>query len=267
MSGQPNTQGRTLKQMLESVSEQIASVAPPHIKPERVIRMALLAAHKNPAILKCSQESVIFSVIQIASWGLEIGRTAHLVPFGAACTPLIDVKGIAQAIIQSGEVMSIDARVAREGEHFRVLYGTRPDIEHEPIIGNTGDITAFYAVFTLPDGSKKFEVMSKAEVDKVRGSSRSGSSGPWVTWYDEMGKKTVVKRGAKLIPMTERVQDLIEADNAEYVEPAAAAPAQPAQRGKSRTLAALSAPQPNPLDALVSQPDGIPVGREPGEEG
>lgn len=262
-------QPRTLKQSLEAVREQIAAVCPPHIKPERVIRMALLAAHKNADILKCSQDSVLFSVIQIASWGLEIGRTAHLVPFGTTCTPLIAVSGIAQAIIQSGEVMSIDARVAREGEHFRVLYGTKPDIEHEPIIGNTGEIVAFYAVFTLPDGSKKFEVMSKAEVDKVRASSRSGANGPWKTWYDEMGKKTVVKRGAKLIPMTERVSDIIDADNAEYETDAGVVPTHqaPTQRGKSRTLAALKAPEPNPLDALEQAGEEVPVGREPGEEG
>lgn len=282
----------TLREILESVADQIAAVAPAHIKVDRIIKMALLAARKNPKIVTCTPSSVVDAVIQIASLGLEIGRTAHMVPFNTkvgdkwvnVCQYIIDVKGIAQAIIQSGEVMAVDARVAREGDVFRVLYGTKPDIEHEPIIGNEGDIIAFYAVFTLPNGDKKFEVMSKAEVDKVKASSKSKDSGPWVTWYDEMGKKTVVKRGAKLIPMTERVHDLIDADNREYEDDTPAAPpAQaPAQRGKSRTLAALSAPQPNPLDELERasrEPEGvivdadgrdglgIPVSREPGEEG
>lgn len=269
----PKEKPKTLKQWLESAAEQIAAVSPPNVKPERVIRMALLAAHKNPRITECTPDSVVFSVIQIASWGLEIGRTAHLVPFKNTrnntytCTPMIDVKGIAQAMIQSGEVMSIDARVVRDGDVFKVIYGTEPTIIHEPVIGSTTEITAFYAVFVLPNGDRKFEVMSKAEVDKVRAGSRSKDDGPWVSWYDEMGKKTVVKRGSKLIPMTERVHDLIEADNREYAESTATGTTKaPATRGKSSRLAALGAPSPNPLEQF-DESKRTPIGDEVQQSG
>lgn len=231
----------TLAQVLNNSTQRLVDVLPPHIKPERVIRMALMAAHKNPAILHCSQESVVFSVVQIAAWGLEIGRTAHLVPFKDTCQPIPDYKGLVQMAIQSGEVMSVTGRVVREGDEFDFEFGLEEKLYHKPKLGNTGDIIYAYAVLTLPDGSKKFEVMTRAEIEKVRNSSRAGTSGPWVSWYDQQAIKTVIKRVLKTVPLSERVHDLIEADNVEY-QPDGADPARaPRQRGRSSRLAALTA--------------------------
>lgn len=269
---------RTLKEVLESVSDQIAAVCPPNVRPERVIRMALLAAHKNPSIAKSTPASVVFSVIQIAAWGLEIGRTAHLVPFfskkeGAyICQPMPDFKGLVQMMVQSGEVMKVDGRVVREGDEFEVEFGLDERLVHRPIPANDAQEIAAYAILTLPDGSKKFDVMWRKEIEKVRATSRSKDDGPWVQWWDQQAIKTVLKRISKQVPLSERTRDVIDADNAEYETDAGVVPTHqaPTQRGKSRTLAALKAPEPNPLDALeraVAEDEEVPVGREPGEEG
>lgn len=240
---------KTLKDVLESARAQIAAVCPPHITPERVIRLALLAAHKNPNIARCSPASVVFSVIQIAAWGLEIGRTAHLVPFKDQCQPMPDFKGLVQMMIQSGEVMQVDGRVVREGDHFEVEYGMHERLEHRPVPANVGEIVAAYAILTMPSGSKKFDVMWRSEIEKVRASSRAKDSGPWRDWYDQMAIKTVLKRISKQVPLSERVHEAIEADNAEYGADATdARPPAPASRGRSRRLAALAAPRPDPLE-------------------
>lgn len=250
----------TLKEVLESAREQIAAVCPPNISPDRVIRMALLAAHKNPAIVRSTPASVIASVIQIAAWGLEIGRTAHLVPYFSKkegvyiCQAMPDFKGLVQMMVQSGEVMKVDGRVVREGDEFDVEYGLDERLVHRPLPANDGEVIAAYAVLAMPNGDKKFDVMWRKEIEKVRAVSRSKDDGPWVQWFDQQAIKTVLKRISKQVPLTERVRDAIEADNAEYdldrpAAGAAGAGAQ-AQRGKSRRLAALQAPQPNPLEEL-----------------
>ena len=45
------------------------------------------------------------------------------------------------------------------------------------------------------------EVMNKAEIEKVRNVSRAKGSGPWTTWWDQMARKTVMRRLSKYLPM------------------------------------------------------------------
>jgi recombination protein RecT len=268
----PKEKPKTMREVLESVREQIAAVCPPSISPDRVIKMALLAAHKNPSIAKSTPASVVFSVMQIAAWGLEIGRTAHLVPFFSKkesayiCQPMPDFKGLVQMMVQSGEVMKVDGRVVREGDTFEVEYGLEERLVHRPIPANDGEIIAAYAVLSMPNGDKKFDVMWRAEIEKVRAVSRSKDDGPWVQWYDQQAIKTVLKRISKQVPLTERTREVIEADNAEYVDAdaTAATDAAPKQRGKSQRLAALTAGTPNELDQFEQSRDaqGEPVGDE-----
>jgi recombination protein RecT len=54
--------------------------------------------------------------------------------------------------------------------------------------------------------------MTKDEVDAIRKRSRSGSSGPWVTDYGEMAKKTSLRRLCKLLPLSPEVAEHIERD-------------------------------------------------------
>ena len=59
----------------------------------------------------------------------------------------------------------------------------------------------------------KFDVITKLEVDAIKSRSKAKDSGPWVTDYQEMGKKTVVKRGCKLLPQSPELVAAIEYDN------------------------------------------------------
>jgi recombination protein RecT len=79
------------------------------------------------------------------------------------------------------------------------------------------------------------EVMSRSQVDAIRARSRSGSNGPWVTDYDEMAKKTVVRRALKYCPLSsERYEKALEHDNADYIDgEIAASAAEPVNASES----------------------------------
>jgi hypothetical protein len=55
--------------------------------------------------------------------------------------------------------------------------------------------------------------MSIDEVDAIRMRSKASSSGPWVTDYEEMAKKTVMRRLLKRAPMSIELASAVAFDN------------------------------------------------------
>ena len=58
--------------------------------------------------------------------------------------------------------------------------------------------------------------MSLGEIEKVRKVSRAANKGPWVDWWEEMARKTVLRRLSKRLPMSTDLDDLIRRDDALY---------------------------------------------------
>ncbi len=196
-----------LKQLLANGSKAMSTLVPEYLTAERMCRLAVITAgNKTPALLDCDLLSVVNAVMEACNMGLEIGREAHLVPFKGKCILIPDYRGIVNNAVRAGVVKYADSRVVHAGDLFKVVLGSaEPQIIHEPDVTaarNDATITHVYAVARLPDGSPKFDWMSREEVDKVRASSRAANDGPWVTWYGEQAKKTVVKRTFKLVPIT-----------------------------------------------------------------
>jgi hypothetical protein len=72
-----------------------------------------------------------------------------------------------------------------------------------------------WAIVTLPDGTWRYEIMDYAEIEGIRGRSKSKDSGPWVTDADQMRIKTVIRRILKLYcddPAINRAMELDEDD-------------------------------------------------------
>jgi len=55
--------------------------------------------------------------------------------------------------------------------------------------------------------------MSVADVEKVRQASRAANNGPWVQWWDEMARKTVIRRIAKRLPSSADLDQVLASDN------------------------------------------------------
>ena len=58
--------------------------------------------------------------------------------------------------------------------------------------------------------------MSFDEIEKVRAASRARGAGPWVQWWEEMARKTVARRHAKVLPMSTDLDDLMRRDDDLY---------------------------------------------------
>jgi len=183
---------------------------------ERFIQAAVNAIVRVPRLGDCDRNSFLMSLMQLAQMGLNPdGRNAHLIPYGSVCTLVVDYKGMVTLALRSDKVSKVEAFEVYANDHFRLVNG---EVEHEVDnpFGERGDIVGFYAVCQFKDGTKKYEVMSKKQIDAVRSRSKASGNGPWVTDYNEMAKKTVFKRLSKWLPVTPDLQAAVEHDDDEY---------------------------------------------------
>lgn len=211
----------TLADLLRQRKDSIAQLVPKHLTPERLFRVAVNAVAKNPALQKCSPASLLQSVLVAAELGLEPGGALghlYLVPYGATCTPIVGYRGLLELARRSGDVLSVRAVVVHAADRFRVSEGIEQEILHEPFLdGDPGELRFAYCVLKLKDGGVHVELMSRHQIDTIRTRSRAGGSGPWVTDYEEMAKKTVTRRALKWAPLSsERWDKALEIEAEEF---------------------------------------------------
>lgn len=194
------------QQALTEKRGAIAGRLPAHMNPDRLIKIAITAAAKNPRILDCDRESVMLSIMQAAELGLEPGGAlgeGYLVPYGKTCQFIPGYRGMISLARRSGQIVSIEAHAVFEADEFLVEFGLDPKLVHKPTMkAERGNVIAFYAVAKIVGGGIQYDYMTKADVDAIRSRSKASGSGPWVTDYNEMGKKTVIRRLFKVLPVS-----------------------------------------------------------------
>lgn len=217
---------------LTKSKDQIKAALPKHLSPDRMLRIALTEIRKNPDIQKCAPLSIIGSIIQASQLGLEPGSAlghCYLVPYKGECQIQIGYRGMIDLARRSNAIKSISARVVREGDTFEFEYGIEEKLVHKPATNGRGKIQYVYAVATFKDTGHQFEVMSLEEIEEVRRKSKSPEKGPWKDHFEEMAKKTVIRRLFKYLPVSIELQRAVGLDeqidagisqsNAEVMEP------------------------------------------------
>lgn len=213
----------TFAELFKAKSKNLTGLIPRHLTPERVAKIAISALMRQPKLLLCKPETVWFQVAQAATLGLEVNLLggAYLVPFknnktgGYDCQLIIGYQGLIDLARRSGNIESIEARVVYGKDSFKIEHGLNPTLQHIPHLeGDAGKMRLVYAIAWLKDGGKQVEVMPKHEVDAIRRRSKASDSGPWVTDYEEMARKTVVRRLAKYLPKSIEMSQAMTIDAA-----------------------------------------------------
>ena len=199
---------------------QMALALPKSMTADRLTRIVMTECRKAPALLKCAPESFYGAVLQCAALGLEPGSAlghCYLLPFGNGkdkqgrpnAQLIIGYRGMIDLARRSGQIVSLSAYCVHEQDTFNYKLGLDPDIEHIPAsVADRGKVTHVYAVAKLKGG----EVMSRAEIEAVRKTSKAGTSGPWASHWDEMAKKTVIRRLFKYLPVSIEAVRAVEID-------------------------------------------------------
>ena len=203
-----------LKALLGQMEGSIADVLPRHLTPERVIKMALIAASKTPKLFECTGESIMQSIITVSELGLDCSGTlgsAYLIPYKTQCTLIIGYRGLIDLARRSGAIQSIAAYVVNETDFFSWTVGEKP--VHQPNLdGDPGALRLVWAMATFKDGGYQVDVMRRDEIEATRARSKAAHNGPWVTDYNEMARKTVVRRLCKYLPLSPELEKGLAAD-------------------------------------------------------
>jgi recombination protein RecT len=220
--------------LLNQKKAEISALLPKHVSPDRLLKVAQIAATTTPALAECDVASLVGSILQCAQMGLEPNTVmghAYLVPFNTkrkdaegnerwvkSVQVIVGYKGLIDLARRSGQIVSIAAHEVCENDTFVLSYGLEERLDHVPAMGERGDVLGFYAVAHMRDGGHCFEFMSRLQVEQIRDASQSAmkdeyvngkktgrripKAGPWWDHFVEMGRKTVIRRLAKYLPLS-----------------------------------------------------------------
>ena len=202
---------KTMQQYIKNMEGEIKRALPSVITPERFTRIVLSAISANPQLGSCTPNSFLGAMMTSAQLGLEVNTPlgqAYVLPYrnkGVMEAQFqLGYKGLIDLAYRSGEVEVIQAHVVYENDDFECEYGLEPKLTHRPADSNRGEPIKVYAVFRTKSGGFGFEVMSMEDVRNhaAKYSKSYGSSySPWKTNFEEMAKKTVLKRVLKYAPL------------------------------------------------------------------
>lgn len=201
---------KNMQDLIISMKGQIEAALPSVITGERFARMVLTAMSNTPQLASCTPKSFLGAMMQAAQLGLEpntpLGE-AYLIPFRnhgtLECQFQVGYKGMISLAHRSG--LYVQAHEVYENDEFDVEYGLDPKLAHKPVFKDRGNVVAYYGMWKDKDGNFGFEVMSREDIEAhARKYSQSYGKGfsPWKTNFDEMAKKTVIKKALKYAPLT-----------------------------------------------------------------
>lgn len=200
-----------MQELIVRMQGEIKKALPSVITPERFTRMVTTAMSSNPVLTQCTPKSFLGAMMQAAQLGVEpntpLGQ-AYLIPYRnhgeMECQFQLGYKGLIDLAYRSGEITDISAHEVHEHDDFEYELGLTPKLKHIPALKDRGDVILYYAIYHTKSGGYGFEVMSKEDVVKhMNQYSKAAGKGfsPWSTNFDEMAKKTVLKKVLKYAPL------------------------------------------------------------------
>lgn len=197
-------------------------ILPDTFTPERFVALCLQSFRANPALGRCSIDSVLKAAFQCAKLALEPDTPAqlcYLIPYKAEATFVLGYQGAKVLAARDGRVAKIWAEHRYSRDHWRLVRGTNSRIEHEPADGDRGDYRGTYAVVEYADPRVRpsFEYIDAldmirveahshgCDVSKVEGLHVKAETDwklagkPWFKWRDRMRLKTAIKRVCKQV--------------------------------------------------------------------
>lgn len=229
------TAPKGIQELIRSSADELGKALPEHMRPERLVRIALTNIRLVPDLALCTSESFLGALFTLAQVGLEpVHGRAFLLPYNnkrkqpdgswktvKEVQALIGYKGLIELFYRHESALSIDMQTVHANDEFDYQYGTDSYLRHKPSLKDRGEVIGFYAVAKMKGGGSVFRFMSKSDaLDHGKKHSKTWDDkaktfnqySPWSKEPDAMCMKTVLIQLAKLLPLSIEIQKAIAAD-------------------------------------------------------
>lgn len=191
----------------EQLSDRLDSVAealPKDFNKARFIQNALCVMNDNPSFAKMNAALVMQGLLKGAYLGLDfMNHEAYLIPYQNTVSFQTSYRGDVKFIKRYSIRKTIDiyAKVVRQGDEYsEEIRDGHPTIDFKPLPFNDAEIVGAFAIVLFQDGGMLYESMSVKDIQSVRNNySKASQSKAWKNSFDEMCKKTVLRRLCKHI--------------------------------------------------------------------
>lgn len=193
---------------------------------EKEKQFAIQAFQGNKFLLDTAQKnqaSLQNAIINVASIGISLNpasKHAYLVPRDNKVCLDISYMGLMHLAMSTGSILWGQAKLVRSNDTYENLgLDKAPKHTYNPF-GDRGNVIGAYCTVKTCHGDYLTDEMSLEEIVKIQNSSKA-KNGPWKTYWDEMARKTVVKRASKYWPAVDRLNNaihLLNTDNNEGLE-------------------------------------------------
>lgn len=202
-----NSPIQSMYSFFESKREMIIKGLTSNISPDKFMVTCYNLLLINPDIASCDKMSVLNAINRSAQMGLSpdpLRGEAYFIPRSNRCTFQIGYKGLIKIAVASNAIKLIQCFAVHENEHLIMRAGEKPDY----IIsrGDKGELEGFLCIVKLGTDEWDFEYMTVSEINNIRDKFKA-TDVVWSKNYNEMAKKTVIKRLLKRIPNVDCYDD------------------------------------------------------------
>ena len=219
----PATVEETVRSLIDRQRDEIARALPTSMDPDRFARVVLTTVRSTPDLLEVPAASLLGAIMLASQLGLEPGGPlgqCYIIPRKLHGSPVaqfqLGYRGIIDLAYRGGRILNLEAHEVYSADRFDFAYGLTPVLEHRPSLDrDRGEPVAYYSVARFTNGGATFRVMSLAEVEAIRDRyGYTGKDSAWVTAFDSMARKTVIRAMAPFLPLSAEAATGIAADGA-----------------------------------------------------
>lgn len=149
----------------------------------------------------CTKDSIARALLDMVVQGLDVGqKQAYFIVRGNELTLMRSYFGSQLALRRISGVKDVWATEIYENDEVEVevINGERVVTKHNTKFGNAdGAIVGAYAVIEMEDGTRKYTIMTKKEIDACWSKSSSRDKTVHKEFPQEMAKRTVINRACK----------------------------------------------------------------------
>lgn len=177
-------------------------------------QFAIQAFQKNDFLAKTAMAnptSAQNAIINVAAIGITLNpasKLAYLVPRDGGVHLDISYMGLLHLAQVSGAIQWGQCRLVHANDTYESNGLDKAPTHKYNAFGERGPVVGGYCTVKTQQGDYLTDEMSLAEIKQVENTSKA-KNGPWKNWWEEMARKTIVKRAAKYWPRAERVDNAI----------------------------------------------------------